>query len=128
MLSEFIKKRKIGQILMDMGFITEEQLFMALEQQKESKQLLGRIMVEEEIIDEDGLAMALARQFDVDYINMASFMADEEVIDRISPTLIQMYQFIPYIIEGNEVTIVTYDPTNLSMFDDIRVGTSFDVN
>ena len=69
MLSEFIKKRKIGQILMDMGFITEEQLFMALEQQKESKQLLGRIMVEEEIIDEDGLAMALARQFDVDYIN-----------------------------------------------------------
>ena len=54
MLSEFIKKRKIGQILMDMGFITEEQLFMALENQKESKQLLGRILVEEEIIDEDG--------------------------------------------------------------------------
>ena len=127
-MSEFIRKKKIGEILIDMGVLSEEQLFWGLEKQKETKELIGQILLQAEYIDEEQLAMALGRQFNVDYMDMEEYMLNEELMERVPETLIKMYYFVPHRLDGNELTIITHDPTNISMFDSIQVVTTYRVN
>ncbi len=127
-MSEFIKKKKIGEILIEMEVLTEEQLFWALEKQKETKELIGQILLQAEYITEEKLALALARQFSVDYVDLQEYVLNEELFERVPETLIKMYYFLPHRLDGNELTIITHDPTNISMFDSIQVVTTYRVN
>lgn len=127
-MSEFIRKKKIGEILIDMGVLSEEQLFWGLEKQKETKELIGQILIQAEYINEVQLAMALGRQFNVDYMELEEYMLNEELMERVPETLVKMYYFVPHRLDGNELTIITHDPTNISMFDSIQVVTTYRVN
>ena len=128
MSSEFIQKKKIGQILIEMGALTEEQLFWGLEVQKESKQLLGEILVEAQYITSDHVAQALSSQFTREYIDLSNFTPDPELMEKIPHTLTKMYYFLPYMLEGKNLTIIAADPTDLAMLDNIALYTGFKVD
>lgn len=128
MTSEFIQKKKMGQILIEMGVLSEEQLFWGLEAQKETKQLIGEILVEAEYITSDDVAKALSIQFDREYINLDGFNPDPELMEKIPHTLTKMYYFLPYTLEGKNLVIVAADPTDLAMFDNITLYTGFKVD
>ncbi len=94
-MSEFIRKKKIGEILIDMGVLSEEQLFWGLEKQIETKELIGQILIQAEYINEVQLAMALGRQFNVDYMELEEYMLNEELMERVPETLVKMYYSFP---------------------------------
>ncbi|MGM0607505.1 MAG: GspE/PulE family protein [Candidatus Muiribacteriota bacterium] len=120
MSSEFIFKKKIGQILIESGYIKEEQLVEGLKIQEETQALIGEVLIEKGYLNEEQLAKALAKQFDVDYVEPENIKIDEEVLEQVPENLIKMYYFVPVEIDPGHLKIIIHDPTNVTMLDALQ--------
>jgi type IV pilus assembly protein PilB len=120
--------RRIGQILVDMGFISDEQLEMLLEeQQRQPGEKLGKIAEELGLITDDQLAQALAEQMNLQVISLADFELPPATRDQISETMAQLYRVIPIRRDDDVLTIATCDPQNLSVQDEMRTFLGLDI-
>ncbi len=120
--------RRIGQILVDLGFISDEQLEMLLEEQRRHPgELLGKIAEEMGLVTDDQVALALAEQMGMQVVKLGEIQIDQEVIDLITEPMAQLYRVIPIKLEGNEFTLATCDPQNLSIQDELRTFLGYDV-
>jgi type IV pilus assembly protein PilB len=120
--------RRIGQILVDLGFITDEQLEMLLdEQQQRPGEMLGRIAEDMGLITDDQLVQALAEQMNMQVVSLAEIELERELLDTISETMAQMYRVIPVMKEENTLTLATCDPQNLAIQDELRNFLGYDI-
>ncbi|XZE34612.1 GspE/PulE family protein [Pirellulaceae bacterium SH501] len=120
--------RRIGQIFVDMGFITDEQLQLLLEeQQQQPGALLGKIAEEMSLITDDQLAQALGEQMNMKVVNLGDQPVPKELLERMSETMAQLYRVIPVRFDGHTLTVATCDPQNLSIQDELRTFLGFDI-
>lgn len=120
--------RRIGQIFVDMGFITDEQLQLLLEeQQQQPGALLGKIAEDMSLITDDQLAQALGEQMNMKVVNLGDQPVPKELLERMSETMAQLYRVIPVRFDGHTLTVATCDPQNLSIQDELRTFLGFDI-
>ncbi|HIQ21085.1 MAG TPA: pilus assembly protein PilB [Planctomycetes bacterium] len=120
--------RRIGQILVDLGFITDMQLEMLLEeQQARPGELLGQIAVSLDLIDEDQLAQALAEQMGLQVIHLSEVSVPSEVLRYVTEPMAQLYRIIPVAFKDNTLTVATCDPQKLSVIDELRNFLGYDI-
>ena len=120
--------RRIGQILVDLGFLTDEQLEIVLEEQEQQPgALFGRIAEEMQLITDDQLIQALAEQMGMQTVSLEDFKFEEEVLEKISETMAQLYRVVPLKFENNLLTVATCDPQNLTIQDELRNFIGFDI-
>src|SRR5262245_26159095 len=113
--------RRIGQIFVDLGFITEEQLEMLLEEQKRrSGELLGKVAESLGYISDEQLAQALGEQMGMRVVNLGETTLLPDVLARITEPMAQLYRVIPIAFEDNELTIAMCDPQKLTIRDELR--------
>ena len=113
--------RRIGQILVDLGFLTDEQLEIVLEEQEQQPgALLGRIAEDMQLITDEQLIQALAEQMGMQTVSLEDAEFDEEVIAQITETMSQLYRVVPLSFENNVLTVATCDPQNLTIQDELR--------
>jgi type IV pilus assembly protein PilB len=126
-VSEFIQKKRIGEILISKGLITQRQLEDALELQQENRKRVGEIWVEAGILSEEILARALATQYSVPYFDMSSYTPKDELLALVADTLVTQYRVLPVRLLGNMLTLVTADPTNVMAFQNVARFTGYQV-
>ena len=98
--------RRIGQILVDLGFLTDEQLEIVLEEQEQQPgALLGRIAEDMQLITDEQLIQALAEQMGMQTVSLEDAQFDDEVISKITETMAQLYRVVPLSFENNVLTI-----------------------
>ncbi len=120
--------RRIGQILVDMGFITDEQLELLLEEQSQHPgQKLGRIAEDMGLITDDQLIQALGEQFGLQTIDIEGFTPPDDAREPITDTMAQLYRVIPLQLTEGVLTLATCDPHNLSMEDELRRFVGYDI-
>jgi type IV pilus assembly protein PilB len=120
--------RRIGQILVDLGFITESQLEMVLEEQKQHKgELLGQIAIRMGLINDDQLAQALAEQFNLQVVQLNELVIPPEVLNRITEPMAQLYKIIPVSFHDNTLTIAMCEPQKISVVDELRSFLGYDI-
>ncbi len=113
--------RKIGQIFVDMGFITDEQLQLLLEeQQQQPGALLGKLAEDMALITDEQLAQALGEQMNMKVVSLAEMQISKELLDRLTETMAQLYRVIPIRFDGHRLTVATCDPQNLTIQDELR--------
>jgi type IV pilus assembly protein PilB len=113
--------RRIGQILVDMGFISDEQLEMLLEeQQNRPGTLLGKIAQELNLVNEDQLVQALSEQMGMKVVELGDIALSADLVSKISESMAQLYRVIPILFEGNTLTVATCDPQNITIQDELR--------
>jgi len=120
-------QKKLGEMLVDAGVITLDQLQEALERQRESGVRLGEAVVELEMSTEDQVQDVLADQLGIQKIDLYEERIDNDVAKMISADMISRHQALPVRQEGNEVIVAMVDPLNLLAIDDIRLSTGLDV-
>lgn len=87
--------RRIGQILVDLGFITDDQLEVILdEQQQRPGALLGKIAEDMGLITDEQLAQALAEQLGMQTIALDEITLPPDVLEKISEIMAQMYRIV----------------------------------
>lgn len=126
-MSEFLRKKKIGQIFIEMGVIDDAKLDWALQKQQETNQLLGQTLLAAGYITEDDLAIALAKQFDVPYIDLKDVTVSDEAKRSVPANLLQTGEFVPLEIIDKTLTIAVSDPTNYELIDRLSTVTGYEL-
>ncbi len=120
--------RRIGQVLVDLGFITEQQLELLLQEKKaKPDELLGQIALRMNMITEDQLAQALGEQFNLPVVQLADIVVPPEVLARITEPMAQLYKIIPIALRDNTLTVAMCEPQKLSIIDELRTFLGYDV-
>jgi type IV pilus assembly protein PilB len=113
--------RRIGQIFVDMGFISDEQLEMLLEEQQQRPgTLLGKIALELNMLSEEQVIQALAEQMGMQVVELGDTVIPHEVINLMTESMAQLYRAVPIHFEGNRLTVATCDPQNITIQDELR--------
>ena len=118
---------KLGQLLRNAGLITEEELQIALEQQKRTGERLGSILVSLGIIDEQSLLEALEYQLGIPHVDLSQVKYSPEAISALPENLARRYAAVPLRREGNKLVVAMNDPMNLYTIDALRVATGLEI-
>jgi type IV pilus assembly protein PilB len=120
--------RRIGQVLVDMGFITDEQQELLVDEQREHPgQLLGKVAIDMGLVNDDQLAQALAEQLSLHSVSLADVKVPNEVLAMVAAPMAQMYRVVPIEFDGDTLTVATCDPQNLSVQDELRTFLGFNI-
>ena len=114
--------RKIGQILIDMGFITDEQRDALLEEQAHNPGhvLLGKIAEDMGLVSDDNVVQALSEQLNLPVVDLLAHDIPPAVLKQISEPMAQLYRVIPVAFKDNVLTVSTSQPQNIAIEDELR--------
>ncbi len=121
--------RRIGQILVDLGFIDEDQLEMLLEEQHDNRpnELLGKIAESMGLVSDEQIAQALAEQMGMQTFALSEAVIPPEVLNYITEPMAQLYRIIPIAFKNDTLTIAMSDPQKLQVLDELRNFLGYDV-
>ena len=120
--------RKIGQILVDLGFIDEDHREMLLgEQRRNPGEKLGKIALEMGLISDEQLAQALAEQLNMQVVAIGETKLPASLIELVPEAMAQLYRVVPIQMKNNLLTIATSEPQNLSIQDEMRQFLGYDI-
>ena len=107
--------------MVDLGFITDDQLEMLLEEQSQNPgQLIGSVAMDMGLISDDELIQALGEQFGLQTIDIEGVTPPKDAAEVVSDEMAQMYRVIPLQVNEGVLTLATCDPQNLAMQDELR--------
>ncbi len=120
--------RRLGQILVDLGFITDDQLEQLLEDHQASPGILiGKFAESQNLINEEQLAQAVAEQWGMQVVNLADIVVPPNVLSMVTETMAQMYRIVPIAFRDDSLTIAMCDPQNLSIQDELRTFLGYEI-
>lgn len=114
------KKIFIAQMLLEKKLISPEQLNTALEIQKTSDKKMGQILVDLGFIEEDTVLKILANQLHIEFINLKNFKIDEGLFDILSEFHARQFRAIVLRKEQEGYLVGMVDPQNLIAIDEIE--------
>ncbi|KZD16025.1 MAG: type II secretion system protein GspE [Candidatus Fermentibacter daniensis] len=118
---------KLGQMLLQAGLITREQLELALKQQRAEGGRLGYNLVKLKAISEADLNENLAKQHRVESINLDEMAIDGEIVRLVPPEVAKRYEVVPISREGKVLVVAMADPDNLFAIDDLRFSIGLEI-
>ncbi|MGI5872704.1 MAG: GspE/PulE family protein [Bacillota bacterium] len=122
-----ILKQKLGDILLQAGYITDKQLEECLAEQKTSGKRLGNILVEKGYVTEQSLIEVLEFQLGVPHVILSKRQIDPEVIKAVPEHIVKKYKVFPVEKRGNILTLGMLDPTDVFALDDIKILLGCDI-
>ena len=114
------KRKLLGEMLIDEGLITAEQLNKAIAQQKQSGLRLGQLLIRMGLVTEEGIIATLGDQAGIPYVNLDNYIIDPKVISLIPESLARSSLIIPLFKIGSTLTIAMADPLNVKAIDEAR--------
>ena len=120
--------RKLGQILVDLGYLTEDQLWDVLENQKQSPgEVIGQVAVRMELVTAAQVTEGLAEQWGMPVINLAETNVPSKVLELVPQTMAELYKIMPISLKNDVLTVAMADPQNVAALDDLRNFLGYDV-
>ena len=113
------EKIRLGDLLIQQGLLTDEQLKFALDEQKRSGRKLGRIVVDSSFVTEAAISQALARQLQVPYVDLKHFNPRPELINLLPEAQARRFRAVVLDEVDGKLRIGFVDPTDLQAYDDI---------
>src|SRR5581483_5211850 len=112
--------RKFGQVLVDLGYIDQEQLWDLLEEARNHDQSLARVVLDRGLVTEDQLLQAQGEQHGLAVANLEEQKPSPEAMKLVPENMAQVYKILPLTFENDTLTVVMSDPDNLAALDDLR--------
>ncbi len=124
------KKVRLGDVLVQSGVITEEDLQRGLERQKGSGRKLGETLVDEGITTEENIARALSKQFHYDMVDLQNTEIPQEILDLVPANVLKKHRAIPFEYSPDNMNVLRVamsDPMDIGAMDDINIITNLQV-
>lgn len=123
-----IEKKRLGDLLLEAGVITEEQLKVALTEQKKSRKRLGEVLIEKGFLTEEKLLAFLAEQLKIPRVKLKNLVISPEVAASIPASMAKRYHALPVQKEGKNLTVAMADPLDVVALDDIAMATGCSIS
>ena len=122
------KNIRIGDVLKEFGYVTDEDIGAAIEYQKTHEGVrLGGALIELNIITERQMLEALGRRLQYNVVNIADLAVDVNAVETIPQPLAEKYGMMAYRIDDGVLYVLTNDPLNFYGIEDIRQVTGTDL-
>lgn len=126
------QKKRIGDLLVDAGVITQEKLETALELQKERKQKLGIVLIEEGYVTEQQIAYTLHKQMGYDIVELGKYNISTDILKLVPDVaLLKRANAIPFEFDpfdSQYLRVAMSDPLDIFAIDDIQMVTGMQVS
>ncbi len=113
------KTKRIGEILVEHGFISPQQLKEALDEQRATGEKLGKILIRKGYVTNNDIHKALGTQAGVSTFDLANYVISPEVVKLISLDIALKYQLMPVFEVNGIITVAMTNPTNLFVIDEL---------
>ncbi len=114
------RRRRLGEVLVQAGVITEGQLDDALARSA-PRERVGQALIRLAITGEDDIADAVADQLGLERIDLTTERPTEEAVARVPASLAERHEVVPVRLEGEVLVLATTDPSDVAAMDDIRL-------
>jgi len=111
----------LGQMLIERGVISEEQLKVALHEQKKTKAFLGSILVTLGFATEGQVLPVVSEKLKIDYIKIKDLELKADILKKVPAKFALHYKLMPVKLEGDILTIALSDPLNIHTLDDVSL-------
>ncbi len=118
-------KRRLGELLIEAGYINEEQLKEALVRQKEIGQRLGSTLVQLGYLNEQSLIEVLEFQLGVPHVNISKRKVDPAVASLVPENVARKYKCFAVELQGNKLLLAMVDPTDVIALDDLKLALNY---
>jgi type IV pilus assembly protein PilB len=112
--------RRLGQVLIDLGYIDDDKLWEILDEAKSTGLPVGQVALSKGLITETQLLQALADQFSIKFLTAEELKPSPEALAAIPETVASVFKVLPLTIKEGVVTVAIGDPMNLPSLDDLR--------
>ncbi len=119
--------KQLGDILLEGGHVTAEQLAGAVEEQRRLGRSLGRVLVDLGMLSEGQLVAALATQIGLKFVDLADYPVDGSAVTKVPAQVCRRHNALPIGYEEGKLVVAMADPANVFAVDDIRSMTGMDV-
>ena len=115
--------KRIGDMLVAGGYLTEEKLKAGLAESRRTGKKLGETLVEMGFIRQSDLINVLENQLDVEYVDLQRMSLPKNLVSVIPRAIAKKYNVVPLASDANTVTIAIADPLNFVATDAVRTVT-----
>ena len=112
--------KRLGELLIAAGTITEAQLDEGLRLQKQSKDRLGTVLIDNGIITERQLIEALQMQLGIEFIDLTKVNIPIEMAQAVPKNIARQYQVVPVKVARDELYLAMSDPMNFYAVEEVR--------
>jgi type IV pilus assembly protein PilB len=120
-------KKRIGELLLESGAISRDQLEVALKRQKNTGQRIGNILISLGMLTEEKLMLVIARKLDIPHVDLRDMVIDRDVAGVISADLARKHLIIPIFKISNVLTVAMYDPLDYIALDELSYQTKMEI-
>ncbi len=112
---------RLGDILIEYGYITEAQLEEAIQRQKQDRmKRLGEILIEMRALTEEQLLIALGQKLHHEIVDLKSVTIDFEVVSMVPKSVSMKHTMLPILREGRSIIIAINDPMDFYAMEDVK--------
>ncbi len=116
-----INNRPLGELLLERGVISQAHLDEGLKLQEEKGGLIGEILVELGYVKEDDIAQALTAQYGFPYLPLGNYDVDLDIANIIPGRVARQYLLVPIDKIGNNLTLAMSNPLNIQAIEDVEL-------
>ncbi len=113
---------RIGDLLLERGILTQEQLDGALEHQKSigHKKLLGEVLVELKLVTEEQVMEVLAEAYGVPFARVSPRIADPKIIEVLPRDFLEKNVVLPLFLVHGKLTVAVHEPSNVFLIEEVE--------
>jgi type IV pilus assembly protein PilB len=125
-LARVKNRKRLGELLIDAGLLSEEQLTEALAYQKNTGERLGKVLIEREYLAEEQLVEALEYQLGIPRVELSRTLIGPDVVNLVPAQLARRYSVMPISRKDGRLRLAVADPFNIVAIDDVRDATGLE--
>jgi type IV pilus assembly protein PilB len=111
----------LGQILLDMEALIQDDLDAAVAASKKGGERLGQVLLKMNLVDEETLMQAIARQVQAPYVHLSEIEIPPEVVSRVPAKLATRYALMPVRTVNGALQVAVSDPMDIHLVDNLRM-------
>ena len=119
--------KRLGDILIESGFLTAAELAEALSVQKESGKRLGEVITEMGLMSEFDILRAVSSQYSYPIIDLSSIDVDPKALDLLNEKYCTENTVVPIGFDDDKLVVAIDDPLNILVQDDLQFRTGYEI-
>ncbi len=122
-----IKNKRLGDLLIDAGLITKDQLDKVLQLQKTTGKKIGESLIDEGYVQEGQIIEVLEFQLGIPHLDLEKYRIHSEIPRLIGERLAKRHSLIPVKKDGGKLIVAMVDPLNIFAIDDVKIATGLEI-
>lgn len=113
------KKIRIGDLLVEQKIISQAQLKLALDEQKQSGRKLGRVLVENGYVEENQILEVLSQQLNIPFVDLLHYNFNPDIVRQIPELQARRFRAVALARSDDGILVGMADPTDIFAYDEL---------